>query len=138
MATVATGTPPGIWTVDSSESRPPSALVSMGTPMTGSGELPAIAPARCAAPPAPAMRTRRPRSCAVRAYCATSSGVRCADMTRVSQATPNSVQASAASFIVGQSESLPITMPTTAFLIVAMIVVSSLRGTVTQRLQNAF
>jgi hypothetical protein len=35
-------------------------------------------------------------------------------MTRTSHGTPNSAHASAASFIVGQSESLPIKIPTNA------------------------
>lgn len=39
-------------------------------------------------------------------------GVRWAEITRVSQGTPNSAQASAAAFMVGQSESLPMMMPT--------------------------
>ena len=39
MATQATGTPEGICTMDSSESRPPKSLVFMGTAMTGSGCL---------------------------------------------------------------------------------------------------
>ena len=68
MATVATGMPRGIWTIESSESRPPRCLVGMGTPMTGRGVLAASIPGRCAAPPAPAMSTRSPRSAAVSAY----------------------------------------------------------------------
>ena len=60
MATVATGMPFGICTVDKRESSPFSALVT-GTPMTGRVVILAIMPGRCAAPPAPAMMTRRPR-----------------------------------------------------------------------------
>src|SRR3954465_10002851 len=41
-----------------------------------------------------------------------SRGVRCAETTRTSCATSNSSSAVAAGCIVGQSESLPITMPT--------------------------
>ena len=37
IATQATGTPEGIWTMDSRESRPPRSLVFIGTPITGSG-----------------------------------------------------------------------------------------------------
>ena len=37
MATHATGTPLGICTIDSSESRPPRSLVFMGTVITGFG-----------------------------------------------------------------------------------------------------
>src|SRR5581483_3969789 len=58
------------------------------------------------------MITRRPRSYAVREYWATSSGVRGAERTWASVPMPNSAQASAAAFMVGQSESLHITMPT--------------------------
>ena len=67
MATVATGTPPGIWTMERSESIPSSARVWTGTPMTGSVVEAAIMPGRCAAPPAPATITLRPRD---RAVCA--------------------------------------------------------------------
>jgi hypothetical protein len=50
----------------------------------------AIAPARCAAPPAPAMITWRPRRRAPRAHCRAASGVRWAERTAISLATPNS------------------------------------------------
>ena len=53
-------------------------------------------PGRCAAPPAPAMMTFRPRPAAVLPYSIMSSGVRCADTTRTSCGTPRSVSASAA------------------------------------------
>ena len=62
MARVPTGTPAGIWTIDSSESRPLRACVSIGTPSTGSGVQAAHMPGRWAAPPAPATITRTPRS----------------------------------------------------------------------------
>ena len=65
MPTVATGTPGGICTMDSSESRPFNDLLSIGTPMTGSVVNAAVTPGRCAAPPAPAMMTRRPRPVAL-------------------------------------------------------------------------
>ena len=67
IATVATGMPRGIWTIESSESRPPRCCVGIGTPMTGSVVLAASMPGRCAAPPAPAMITRSPRPAAVSA-----------------------------------------------------------------------
>ena len=70
IATVATGTPFGIWTIDSSESSPFSAALCTGTPITGSTVCAATMPGRCAAPPAPAMITSRPRSAAVVAYSA--------------------------------------------------------------------
>lgn len=64
--TVATGTPAGIWTMDSSESMPSRCFSGTGTPMTGSGVTAASIPGRCAAPPAPATTTRSPRSAASR------------------------------------------------------------------------
>ena len=84
----------------------------MGTPITGSGVTAATTPGRCAAAPAPAMSTRRPRSTAPRAQAIVSSGVRIADSARTSQVTPNSCRASAAWRITLRSESLPITIPT--------------------------
>ena len=65
--TVATGTPAGICTIDSSESRPSSLASGTGTPITGNAVADATMPGRCAAPPAPAMITSMPRSAAVRA-----------------------------------------------------------------------
>mmetsp|Transcript_28865 Transcript_28865/g.73654 ORF Transcript_28865/g.73654 Transcript_28865/m.73654 type:complete len:268 (+) Transcript_28865:559-1362(+) len=114
IATVATGTPLGICTMDSSASRPsrcaPAGLT--GTPTTGSGVMAATMPGRCAAPPAPAMMTLMPRLCAVRAYSNMRSGVRCADTTDTSHPMPNSSSTWAAAFMVGRSLSLPMMMPT--------------------------
>ena len=62
--TVATGTPAGIWTIDSSESRPSRYFNGTGTPITGSTVAYATMPGRWAAPPAPAMITRMPRATA--------------------------------------------------------------------------
>ena len=63
---VPTGTPAGIWTMESRLSRPLSAWLSIGTPSTGSSVIEAVMPGRWAAPPAPAMITLSPRSpCAV-------------------------------------------------------------------------
>ena len=70
--------------MDSSESNPFNDLLSIGTPITGSGVRLATMPGKCAAPPAPAMMTRRPRAAAVRPYRAMSIGVRCAETTRAS------------------------------------------------------
>ena len=64
IASVPTGTPAGIWTIESRLSRPASALVSTGTPSTGSRVIEAAMPGRCAAPPAPAMITLSPRPAA--------------------------------------------------------------------------
>src|SRR5690606_8418941 len=58
IASVPTGTPAGICTMERSESCPDSALDSTGTPKTGKGVNAAVMPGRCAAPPAPAMMTR--------------------------------------------------------------------------------
>src|ERR1019366_6075271 len=98
--------------METNESRPLSDLLSMGTPMTANVVNAAVTPGRCAAPPAAAMMTRRPRSCALPAYCSKSFGVRCAEMTFASLAMPNCAHTSAAAFIVGQSESLPMRIPT--------------------------
>ena len=57
MASVPTGTPRGIWTIESSESSPRSIWLSTGTPSTGSVVIAAIIPGRWAAPPAPAITT---------------------------------------------------------------------------------
>ena len=62
--TVATGTPAGICTMESSESMPSRYFSGTGTPITGSGVTEASMPGRWAAPPAPAMITLRPRSAA--------------------------------------------------------------------------
>ena len=67
MATVATGTPRGIWTIDSNASRPFREVVDTGTPITGNGVYAASMPGRWAAPPAPAMSTFSPRETASRA-----------------------------------------------------------------------
>ena len=84
IANVATGMPAGICTVDSSESIPFSDVEGIGTPITGRIVCAAMTPARCAAPPAPAMITRIPRSAAFFAKSALRSGERCADVTSIS------------------------------------------------------
>ena len=58
--TVATGTPAGICTIESSESIPSRLASGTGTPMTGSGVTDASIPGRWAAPPAPATSTPAP------------------------------------------------------------------------------
>ena len=63
-ATVATGTPAGICTMDSRESMPSRYFSATGTPITGSGVTAASMPGRWAAPPAPAMITDSPRPAA--------------------------------------------------------------------------
>jgi hypothetical protein len=60
MASVPTGMPAGICTIERRLSWPDRALVSMGTPKTGRVVMEAVIPGRCAAPPAPAMMTRKP------------------------------------------------------------------------------
>ena len=76
MATVATGMPEGICTVDSRLSRPSMVLDLTGTPMTGSTVLAASTPARCAALPAAAMMTPAPCSSAVLLSSSAAAGVR--------------------------------------------------------------
>ena len=78
MATVATGMPEGICTVESSASMPPRSGDFMGTPITGRQVCAAMTPARCAALPAKAMMTPKPSSRAEEANAAVLSGVRCA------------------------------------------------------------
>ena len=79
MATVATGMPEGICTVDSSASSPSSVELLTGMPMTGSTVFAAMEPARCAAFPAAAMIAPNPSSAALCANMRASTGVRCAE-----------------------------------------------------------
>ena len=76
MATVATGMPEGIWTVDKSASIPSRVWELTGRPMTGRVVLAASAPARWAAFPAAAMMTPMPFCRAFRAKDRASAGVR--------------------------------------------------------------
>ena len=80
--------------------------------MTGSGVTAASMPGRWAAPPAPAMITDSPRVWACWPHAIISVGIRCAETTSASHATPSSVRTSPAACMTGQSESEPITMPT--------------------------
>src|SRR5215203_1312011 len=80
-ATVATGTPEGIWTVASRASKPPRVPAAIGIPMTGRFVLAATAPARWAAIPAAQIKTLMPRPGAEATYSATASGLRWADRT---------------------------------------------------------
>ena len=84
----------------------------MGTPRTGRVVFAASTPGRCAAPPAPPIITRSPRSSSAAACSKNRSGVRWAEMTRVSKGTPKSAKTSAARRIIGQSLALPISIPT--------------------------
>src|SRR5256885_1215786 len=88
IATVATGMPAGIWAMDNSASRPPSEPPDIGTPITGRTLQAATTPGRCAAPPAAAINTFRPRSSAEVAHRRQPSGSRCADRTTTSYGTP--------------------------------------------------
>mmetsp|Transcript_28623 Transcript_28623/g.80000 ORF Transcript_28623/g.80000 Transcript_28623/m.80000 type:complete len:238 (-) Transcript_28623:761-1474(-) len=109
MATVATGTPRGIWTMESRESTPSKCapLGFTGTPITGKGVMAATMPGRWAAPPAPAMMTRMPRLWASRAKSNIREGVLCADTIVTSHGTPKSSSTSAAAPMTGRSESDP-------------------------------
>ncbi len=60
IASVPTGIPAGICTIESSESIPDNALLCTGTPKTGKIVCAAHIPGKCAAPPAPAMMTSMP------------------------------------------------------------------------------
>ena len=77
------GTPAGICTIESSESRPLSVFDCTGTPSTGSEVFEAVMPGRWAAPPAPAMMTSRPR-CGGGGVFEQQVGVRWAETTRTS------------------------------------------------------
>src|SRR6185312_7527457 len=74
IASVPTGTPAGICTMESRESMPFKVLLLIGTPSTGSVVWAATIPGRWAAPPAAAIITSRPRSIAPFAYSAIQSG----------------------------------------------------------------
>ena len=117
IASVPTGTPRGIWTIDNSASAPPSVVDGTGTPSTGRIVLAATTPGRCAAPPAPAISTSIPRCSAVCDHSSTASGVRCAESTRTSCSTPKSRRMSTAPCSVSRSVLLPMMMPTSGFAI---------------------
>src|SRR5438270_8226 len=114
--TVATGTPGGIWTIESSASIPSSTDIDdrSGTPITGSSVCAATTPGSAAASPAPQISTLIPRPAAVFEYSATESGVRCADRTSNSQAIPRASSSSIAACMRARSDSEPTRMPTTA------------------------
>ncbi len=112
MAKVATGTPLGICTMDSSESSPRRYLDGTGTPKTGTSVSAAIMPGRWAAPPAPAMMARRPRACATAPYSAMSWGMRCAEITRASKGTPKDSSIATAFCMTSQSLEEPMMTPT--------------------------
>ena len=80
MAMEATGTPPGICTMESRASRPCREVASIGMPITGRMVCEAITPARCAAAPAPAIIILMPRPAAEAANFVVRSGVRCAEV----------------------------------------------------------
>src|SRR6267378_1387156 len=84
IAKVATGIPLGICTIESSESNPRRYLDGIGTPRTGTVVFAAITPARCAAPPAPAMKQRAPFALDCSTHSASASGERCAESTLAS------------------------------------------------------
>ena len=117
IATVATGTPRGICTIECSESTPDSADVFTGTPTTGSGVIAATMPGRCAAPPAPATITFKPLRLALRAYSTSRSGVRCALTIVHSYSILNFSSISQAAFMTGRSLSLPMITPTSGAMV---------------------
>src|SRR3954451_17703441 len=113
--TAATGTPGGIWTIESSASSPSSTLFEerSGTPITGSSVCAAQTPGSAAARPAPAISTFSPRPAAVSQYSATAFGVRCAERTSNSHGIPRLSSSSIAACIRSRSDSEPTRMPTT-------------------------
>jgi phage-related tail fiber protein len=112
IASVPTGMPAGICTIDSRLSCPESALDCTGTPSTGRCVIAATMPGRCAAPPAPAMITLKPSSAACLAKATSRSGVRWAETMRMSVGTSSFSSTSAARLIVAQSDWLPMTIAT--------------------------
>src|SRR6266513_5928966 len=83
-------------------------------PSTGNHVWAAITPARCAAPPAPAIITRIPRSAALRAKSVVASGLRCAERILCSLGTASSSRSWTEWRIVSQSDALPMTTATNA------------------------
>ena len=104
--------PPGICTMESSESMPCSAPLPTGTPSTGKCVMLATMPGKCAAPPAPAMMTATPRPAAASAYSTRRLGVRWAETIFASCGTANSTSTSWARIITSQSDWLPMMMLT--------------------------
>ena len=90
---------------------PCKCLLATGTPNTGTVVLAASMPGKCAAPPAPAMMACKPREWADSAYANISSGMRWADSTCASWATPKSCRICVACCMVSQSELEPMTTP---------------------------
>src|SRR5438309_4430622 len=121
MANVPTGTPPGICTMDRSESSPLSDGDSIGTPSTGRVVFAAQTPGKCAAPPAAAMRTSNPRSVALERYSNNASGARCAEIACASHGTLSSSNCAAQCCMISQSDLLPRRMPTSGFVLSAAI-----------------
>ncbi len=113
IASVPTGTPAGICTIDSSESIPFSAFDSTGTPSTGRWVFAAAMPGRCAAPPAPATITSEPRVGGRRGVLEQQVGraVGAHDAGLV-RARPSSSRVSTACRIVSQSLRDPMITPT--------------------------
>ena len=110
---VATGTPPGICTIESSESSPFSAWLSTGTPSTGSGVLRGHHPRQM-------RRSARSgddhfHAAAFRpggVFAPSSSGVRCADTIGIRAARRTRSAPRPAGACVSQSDLLPMMMPT--------------------------
>lgn len=107
IATVATGTPFGICTIENNASCPPRQVPDIGTPMTGRQVIEAIIPGKWAAPPAPAMIIFSPFSLAhygyqsrvdlTLAYSNIKSGVLCAETISNSKGIWNNSKSFAAS-----------------------------------------
>ena len=87
IATLPTGIPFGICTIDNKLSNPFNLRLSTGTPITGIVVNDAIIPGKCAEPPAPAIMTEILLSSAALANLNILSGVRCAETILVSNLT---------------------------------------------------
>ncbi|GFI07538.1 hypothetical protein IMSAGC006_02295 [Muribaculaceae bacterium] len=116
MPTVATATPGGICTIESSASLP-SRVELIGMPITGTVVMAAITPGRAAAMPAAAIMTSSPRSAAPRANVSTSAGVRWAESAFISKGTSMESRNSAALRRMGRSDVLPMIMLTFGVII---------------------
>ena len=112
MATVATGIPGGIWTVDRSESIPFKDPDGIGMPITGNVVWAATTPARWAAIPAAAIKTLIPLDSALFTRLRTSAGVLWAESTFLVYLTSKLSKTSKALDTTSKSESEPIKIAT--------------------------
>ena len=115
IATVATGTPLGIWTVESRASNPSSVEALTGTPITGTVEIPAKTPAKWAALPANAIINSILFSSILLTKSIAKSNERCAEITLASYSISNFFKISQVFLAISLSEILPIIIATFIF-----------------------